>query len=92
LKGKNEKLIKKHCTAEQIEDLSITEMRNLMNLLPEAYIMRLYAKECTNEQLDELVKQFYEKGQIKQVKKIAFYVKKNHRPYKNKYFDLAKLQ
>jgi len=80
MKTENLKHATKQKSIEKLQNLSLDEGRELLSTLPDAVAMRLYARNCTKEEITQLITEWSEKcpERIKMLKK-AF--KKERKPF-----------
>ena len=64
---------------EKMQNLTLDEGKELLSKLPESVACNLYAKNCNNDEIRQLVKEWESVNNISKIKKLKHALKKNHR-------------
>ena len=79
MKTENLKHATKQKSIEKLQNLSLDEGRELLSTLPDSVAMRLYTRNCTKEEITQLVTEWKEKCP-ERIDKLRKAFKKEHKP------------
>jgi len=69
---------------EKLKNLSYDEAEDLMGVMPMPFKVKMYAKYLPDEKLKTVIEQWELSGDTRQLKELAFRIRKERRPFLSK--------